>query len=72
MGRARSQLVVYTHEGHSYIRAIGVWDPLPWHLAEMYEQVGQAAQHAFWGMGSPEQSMLHQLSAAVTRHHLAG
>ncbi len=67
MGRARSQLVVYSHEGQAYIRAIGVWDPLPWHLAEMYEQVGQAAQHAFWGMGTPEQSMLHQLAAAVTR-----
>ena len=72
MGRARSQLVVYSHGGHTYIRAIGVWDPLPWHLAEMYEQVGQAAQHAFWGMGSPEQSMLHQLSAAVATRHLAG
>lgn len=67
MGNATSQLVVYTHEGHSYVRAIGVWDPMPWHLAELYDQVGQGAQHAFWGMGAPEESMLHQLAAAVER-----
>jgi hypothetical protein len=69
MGRAKSQLVVYTHDGRSYLRAIGVWDPMPWHLAELYEQVGQAAQHAFWGMGAPEESMLHQIAAAVERGH---
>lgn len=69
MGRAKSQLVVYTHDGRSYLRAIGVWDPMPWHLAEMYEQVGQASQHAFWGMGAPEESMLHQIAAAVERAH---
>jgi hypothetical protein len=67
MGNATSQLLVYTHEGHSFVRAIGVWDPMPWHLAELYEQVGQGAQHAFWGMGAPEESMLHQLAAAVER-----
>lgn len=65
MGNARSLLVLYTHDGHTYLRAIGMWDPMPWHLAELYEQVGQGAQHAFWGMGSPEESMLHQLAAAV-------
>jgi hypothetical protein len=65
MGNAASHLLVYTHEGHSYVRAIGVWDPMPWHLAELYEQMGQGAQHAFWGMGAPEESMLHQLAAAV-------
>ncbi len=68
-GRAKSQLVVYTHDGRSYLRAIGVWDPMPWHLAEMYEQVGQASQHAFWGMGAPEASMLHQIAAAAERAH---
>ena len=72
MGRAKSQLVVYTHDGHSYVRAIGVWDPMPWHLGELYEQVGQASQHAFWGMGAPEESMLHQIAAAVERQHGAG
>ncbi len=72
MGRAKSQLVVYSHEGRSYLRAIGVWDPMPWHLAELYDQVGQASQHAFWGMGAPEESMLHQLAAAVGRHQAAG
>ncbi|MFP4148768.1 MAG: hypothetical protein ACLFUG_04180 [Nitriliruptoraceae bacterium] len=72
MGRAKSQLVVYTQDGRSYLRAIGVWDPMPWHLAELYEQVGQASQHAFWGMGTAEQSMLHQIAAAVTRPQAAG
>jgi len=67
MGNARSQLVLYTHDDHTYLRAVGVWDPMPWHLAELYEQVGQGAQHAFWGMGAPEESMLHQLAAAVER-----
>jgi hypothetical protein len=67
MGRARSQLVVYSHDGRSYVRAIGMWDPMPWHLAEVFDQVGQAAQYAFWGMGAPEESMLHQLAAAVER-----
>jgi hypothetical protein len=67
MGRAKSHLVLYTQEGRSYLRAIGMWDPMPWHLAELYEQVGQGAQHAFWGMGAPEESMLHQLAAAVER-----
>ncbi|MFU8840761.1 MAG: hypothetical protein ACNA8R_08550 [Nitriliruptoraceae bacterium] len=69
MGRAKSQLVVYTHAGRSHLRAIGVWDPMPWHLAEVYEQVGQGSQHAFWGMGAPEESMLHQIGAAVAREH---
>ncbi len=72
MGRARSQLVLYSSEGSSYLRAIGQWDPMPWHLAEMYEQVGQASQHAFWGMGSPEESMLHQIAAAVERQLTPG
>ncbi len=72
MGRARSQLLVYSHEGRSYVRAIGIWDPMPWHLAELYEQVGQGAQHAFWGMGAPEESMLHQLAASVARRHTTG
>lgn len=72
MGRARSQLVVYRHEGRSFLRAFGIWDPMPWHLAELYEQVGQASQHAFWGMGAPDQSMLHQVAAAVERAQRAG
>ena len=71
MGNATSQLVLYTHDDHSYVRAIGAWDPMPWHLAELYEQMGQGAQHAFWGMGAPEESMLHQLAAAVERQQSA-
>jgi hypothetical protein len=67
MGDAKNRLVVYTHDGTSYVRAAGTWDPMAWHLAEMYDRVGRWSQHAFWGMESPRQSMLHQLAAQTTR-----
>ena len=67
MGNAKNQLIVYSHDGRSYVRATGIWDPMPWHLGELYDQVGRWNQQAFWGMASPEQSMLHQLAAAVDR-----
>jgi hypothetical protein len=37
------------------------------HLAELYDRVGRYSQHAFWGMGNPEESMLHQIAAHVQR-----
>jgi hypothetical protein len=67
MGNAKERLIVYTHLGRSFVRAAASWDPLPPHLATLYDQVGRGLQHAFWGMGRPEQSMLHQLAAAVGR-----
>ena len=67
MGNATNRLLVYEVDGRAYVRAAGAWDPMPWHLAELYEQVGRWSQHAFWGMGSPEQSMLHQLALATGR-----
>lgn len=67
MGNAKERLIVYTHADRAFVRAAASWDPLPWHLAELYDQVGRWTQHAFWGMGTPEQSMLHQLAAAVAR-----
>jgi hypothetical protein len=67
MGNAKERLIVYTHLGRSFVRAASSWDPLPPHLATLYDQVGRGSQHAFWGMGRPEQSMLHQLAAAVER-----
>ena len=68
MGDAKNRLVVYSHEGAGYVRAAGTWDPMPWHLAELYDQVGRWSQHAFWGMAGPDQSMLHQLADHVRRH----
>lgn len=67
MGNAKNRLVLYTVDGRSYLRAAGTWDPLQRHLAELYERVGRESQHAFWGMGSPEESMLHQVAAHVER-----
>lgn len=65
MGNARNRLVLYEHEGRAYLRAAGTWDPLPLHLAQIYERFGRYAQHAFWGMESPRESMLHQIAERV-------
>ncbi|HEY8340901.1 MAG TPA: hypothetical protein VIK95_13610 [Egibacteraceae bacterium] len=65
MGRARNRLLLYRHQGRDHLRAAGTWDPMEWHLEQVYERVGRYAQHAFWGMESPEESMLHQIAAAV-------
>ena len=65
MGTAKNRLVLYSLDGRSYLRAAGTWDPMQWHLAELYERVGRHSQHAFWGMEAPEESMLHQIAARV-------
>ena len=65
MGAAKNRLVLYTLDGRSYLRAAGTWDPMQWHLAELYERVGRYSQHAFWGMESEQESMLHQIAARV-------
>jgi hypothetical protein len=65
MGDATNRLVLYSLDGRSYLRAAGTWDPMQWHLAELYERAGQHAQHAFWGMASPQESMLHQIASRV-------
>ena len=67
MGAAKNRLVLYTVDGRSYLRAAGTWDPMQRHLAELYDRVGRYSQHAFWGMGNPEESMLHQIAAHVQR-----
>jgi hypothetical protein len=59
--------VVYSDGGQSFPRAAGSWEPMQWHLAELYERIGRYSQHAFWGMESPEQSMWHQLAACVSK-----
>lgn len=65
MGRARNRLVLFEQDGQAYVRAAGTWDEMPWHLDQAYRHAGHQAQHAFWGQGTPQQSMLHQIALAV-------
>jgi len=65
LGPAVSRLLIWEEERGAFIRDIGEWDPLPAHLAVPFRLAGRAAQVAFWGGGAPEDSMLHQLAAAV-------
>ena len=61
LGRAISKLVVYQDDVRAYIREAAVWDPMPWHLRLAYWTAGARAQRAFWGMGTADESMLHQM-----------
>ena len=72
LGNARNRLVCYEQDGRAYLRAAGTWDPLRWDLARLYERVGYEAQHAMWGSGPPEQSMLHQIAFALGGEPVAG
>jgi len=66
MGGGRNRLVLFAHEGKTWVRAAGTWDPMPWHLDRAYRIGGQEAQHAFWGGGNVARlSMLHQLAERV-------
>jgi len=62
LGRAVSKLLVYRQGEHGYLREVGVWDPMPWHIRRAYEAAGADAQRAFWGMGRADESMLHQMA----------
>ncbi len=63
MGRGNNRLILYRHDGATWVRAAGTWDPMPWHLEQIYRVAGRDAQHAFWGeYGLERQSMLHQLA----------
>jgi len=62
MGNGHNRLILYTHEGRAWVRAVGTWDPMPWHIDKAYRSSGSAAQHAFWGEGVEAQSMLHQIA----------
>jgi hypothetical protein len=66
MGSGHNRLVLFAHEGRTWVRAAGTWDPMPWHLDRAYRIAGRDAQHAFWGEGNVERlSMLHQLARRV-------
>jgi hypothetical protein len=63
MGNGHNRLLLYTHEGRTWVRAAGTWDPMPWHIGGAYRLAGRDAQHEFWGQGAiAERSMLHQLA----------
>ena len=68
LGRATNRVLVYTDSTGAWVRAAGTWDPLDWPLDRLYVRLGRHSQHAFWGMGRPEESMLHQLAGAVRAH----
>jgi len=66
MGAGHNRLLLYTHEGHAWVRAAGTWDPMPWHIEQTYRIAGRDAQHAFWGQDAVvSQSLLHQLALQI-------
>ena len=67
MGRGNNRLILYRYDGRTWVRAAGTWDPMPWHLEQIYRVAGRDAQHAFWGEdGIERHSMLHQLALRAT------
>lgn len=62
MGSSKNRLLLYEQDGRAYLRAAGTWDDMPFHLEQVYRRAGRDAQHAFWGAGRPEESMLHQIA----------
>ncbi len=67
LGRAVSRLIAFADERGSWVRDVGSWDPLPWHLAQAYAVAGERAQAAFWGPEPAEDSMLAQLGQVTAR-----
>jgi hypothetical protein len=66
MGSGHNRLILYAHDGRAWARAVGTWDPMPWHVDQAYRVAGRAAQHAFWGQGNVQRlSMLHQLAQRI-------
>ena len=65
LGNAISRLVLFEDAGQAYLRDVGSWDPMPWYILLPYKIQGEAAQHAFWGLGQARQSMLHQIALAA-------
>jgi hypothetical protein len=67
LGRGRNYLLLFETPGGAYMRALGNWDPMPWYLRLSYAYQGSDAQHAFWGLENPQQSMLRQFARAAAR-----
>jgi hypothetical protein len=50
----------------AWVRAVGTWDPMAWHVDKAYKVAGHRAQHTFWGQGEEVRlSMLHQLALQI-------
>jgi hypothetical protein len=67
LGRAVSRLLVYEAGGTAFVRDIGCWDPLPWHLATAYATAARRAQEDFWGPQASERSMLELALVSAVR-----
>ena len=71
LGRARNHLVLCETDERAYVRAVGNWDPMPWYVRLSYSYKGADAQRTFWGLESPEHSMLRQFARAAARRQRA-
>ena len=71
LGRGRNSLVLFEIGDRAYVRAVGNWDPMPWYVRLSYAYEGADAQRAFWGLESPERSMLRQFARAAARRQRA-
>jgi len=68
LGNGHNRLLLYADaDGSAWVRAVGTWDPMSWHIDKAYKMAGRDAQHAFWGQGEVEPlSMLHQLARRLS------
>jgi hypothetical protein len=71
LGRARNYLVLFKMGERAYVRTVGNWDPMPWYVRLSYDYKGGDAQRAFWGLESPQHSMLRQFARAAARRQRA-
>jgi hypothetical protein len=71
LGRARNYLVVFETDDRPYVRTVGNWDPMPWYAHLSYAYKGSDAQRTFWGLESPQHSMLRQFARAAARRQRA-
>jgi len=71
LGQARNHLILFETDHRAYVRAVGNWDPMPWYVRLSYSYKGADAQRTFWGLESPEHSMLRQFARAAARRQRA-
>jgi hypothetical protein len=71
LGRARNCVVLFETDERAYMRTVGNWDPMPWYVRLPYGYKGADAQRTFWGLESPQHSMLRQFARAAARRQRA-
>jgi hypothetical protein len=71
LGCARNHLVLFETDERAYVRAVGNWDPMAWYVRLSYSYKGADAQRTFWGLESPQHSMLRQFARAAARRQRA-